>query len=121
MSIVPGRTLRDEHTERDTRPQTRQSVTPVMRAIGPVVYAVLTPDGIKIGHTTNLPMRLLSLGVEVGDLLAFMRGTREDEQAIHEALAEHAVRGREWYAITDDVIDVVNGMRTDLGLDALGR
>lgn len=94
------------------------------QALGAVVYAARVGDLVKIGHTTDLDMRLRTLRhtnrADV-ELLGFAFGTREDEQAIHADLAEHLARGREYYHRTPAVLEVVDGMRSRLNLPALSR
>lgn len=94
---------------------TRITRTAALRSIGEVVYAVRCGDSIKIGHTVNLAKRMNSL--KATELLAFMAGTHEDEQALHSRLADHREHGREWYYPTPGVMAVVNEMRATLGLE----
>jgi hypothetical protein len=61
------------------------------RALGPVVYAVRVGDLVKIGHTGELAHRITSLGAS--EVLAFMPGSYDDEQAFHRRLAGRAVQG----------------------------
>jgi hypothetical protein len=99
----------------------------VMDAMGPVVYAARLTDGtVKIGHTEHFGDRLRWLRCYTGqdiELLAFRRGTFEDEQAIHAALVEYRVeiteRSREYYSPTPEVMAVVNEMRGELGMPPL--
>ena len=95
-----------------------------LSALGPAVYAVKMPGGIvKIGYTTNPANRIQSLGLGAKSLLAMLfNGTLADEQAIHDRLDGHAIKGREWYSDTDpDVIAVVNEMRATMGLGPTQR
>lgn len=88
-----------------------------LRSLGEVVYAVRCGDAVKIGYTTNLAKRMNSLKAD--DVLGFRPGTKADEQALHEQLAEHRHHGREWYRPTPAVLAVVNEMRETLGLEPL--
>lgn len=91
-----------------------------LRSLGEVVYAVRTGDVVKIGHTTNLQTRISAIRHETGydpEVLAFMPGTYDDEQAIHAALDGHQHHGDEWYYPTRAVLEVVNVMRETLGLE----
>lgn len=84
-----------------------------------VVYAFRLADGtIKIGCTSNLRARRNHY---VGsDILGFMFGDYEDEQAIHVELVQHRARGHEYYHPTPEVLAVVNDMRDTFGLHRLG-
>lgn len=89
----------------------------LLRAIGPVVYAVQTKDGlIKIGWTTDLGHRCNQIGYGQRSIIGFIRGDRADELAIHSRLEGLAVRGREWYPWHPQVVDVVNEMRVQWGI-----
>lgn len=83
-----------------------------------VIYAVRMPDGIiKIGCTTNLVRR--RYGYYDAEILAFRPGDLAEEKAIHASLAEHLVRGREWYKPVPAVLDVVNDLRGHFNLEPL--
>lgn len=86
-----------------------------LTALGEVVYAIRCDDVIKVGHTTNLGARCYKLGSD--DILGFMPGTLDDEQALHQRLAPHLARGREWYHPAPEVLAVVNDMRAVIGLE----
>ena len=105
--------------EQDRRPIARPDLTSneAMSALGEVVYAVRVGDLIKIGHSANMAQRLLALGAT--EVLAFKLGNYADEQAIHRRLVDHVARGKEWYYPTPGVLDVVNEMRTALGMDSI--
>lgn len=98
------------------------STTAAMKALGSVLYAVRIDVLIKIGHTSDLAMRLRTLryrqGARYMQLLAVQFGTLADERAIHERLKPHLARGREYYHPTPEVLAIVNDMRADLGMDA---
>lgn len=85
-----------------------------LRSVGTVVYAVQVGALIKIGYTSNLQHRLHSLS---GTLLAFRPGTLADELRAHEILDGHQHHGREWYYPTRQVMEFVNEMRADLGME----
>ncbi len=94
----------------------------MLATLGPLIYAVRFADGIvKIGHTSNLGRRLTELQCQRGDaeLVGFMRGTIDDERAIHRKLAPSVHSGREYYHPTDAVIRKVNHMRRQFGLPKL--
>lgn len=102
----------DNWNRPDTNAITRGAA---LKAVGTVVYAVRVGDLVKIGHTGDLANRVS--GLRAGEVLAFMPGTRADEQALHDRLTEHVHHGREWYYPTPDVFAVVNEMRERLGLE----
>lgn len=82
----------------------------------PVVYAARLADGtIKIGCSASVWDRRRSLGIGA-ELIGFVFGTIDDEQAIHESLAAHRSRGREYYHPAPAVMAVVNEMRDRFGL-----
>jgi hypothetical protein len=90
---------------------------PLLRAIGAVVYAIQTRDGlIKIGYTTDLARRCKQVGYGHESIIGLIQGERSDEQAIHARLDGMAVRGHEWYPWTPPVLAVVNEMRTHWGM-----
>ena len=92
----------------------------LLRAIGPVVYAIQTKDGlIKIGWTSDLARRSGQVGYGQRAIIGFMRGDLADELAIHARLKGLAVRGREWYPWHSQVLAVVNEMRAGWGIDPI--
>lgn len=104
----------------ENRHEQRVPLTPILEAIGPVVYAIRTKDGrVKIGHTSNLARRCKQVGSGMKSILGFTPGTREDEGAIHRRLDGLATEGREWYPECDEVLAVVNEMRAALGVGEL--
>ena len=97
--------------------QRKHPVTPLLAALGPVLYAAKTRGGhIKIGWTSNLAARQRHHG-KISDILAWRTGTPEDEQAIHTELSGLAIKGREYYSPTDrHVLAIVNAWREDMGI-----
>jgi hypothetical protein len=86
----------------------------------PVLYAIRLPDGIiKIGHTADIKNRRKFFGAKPEDILAVLPGTYEQEQELHRQLKPSRARGWEYYHPTEQVLDVVNAMRSRLGVDAL--
>lgn len=82
-------------------PMAGVSRTAALAAVGPALYAVRLDGLVKIGFSTNLARRLVTLrhsngGTEV-ELLGFQPGARDDETKIHAQLAGHRARGREYY------------------------
>lgn len=89
-----------------------------LQALGPLVYAVRTKDGlVKIGVTTDLIERMKHIKGGTAELLALKPGDFDDELAIHRRLRGHATEGREYYLPTPTVLREVNTMRATLGLD----
>lgn len=88
-----------------------------LKALGPVIYAVLVDDQVKIGFTANLANRIS--GLHATEVLGFRPGTLAEEQEIHARLQGLAVTGREWYPRLPAVLDVVNEMRDTIGLPRL--
>lgn len=88
-----------------------------------ILYAAQFPDGIiKIGHTTHIAGRLSQLAYHEGqtpEVLAIKAGTFEDEQALHDRLAAHCRRGREWYNPDPEVLAIINEWRAALRRDPL--
>jgi hypothetical protein len=104
--------------------QSEFSRSHLLRSLGPVVYAIRLDDGtIKIGFTTDLEDRERTVRRQgasaTSEILAFLPGTLEEEQAIHASLTPHRARGLEYYHPTSAVLEAVNQMRTSLGLDPL--
>lgn len=76
-----------------------------------VVYALrLTSGEIKIGCSSDLANRRRYVGAGA-EIIGFVFGEYEDEQAIHTRLVPHRSRGREYYHPTPEVMAVVNEMR----------
>jgi hypothetical protein len=100
--------------------RTREGRIALLDSFGACLYAVLTQDGlIKIGWSEEVGERITRIG-GVLNLLAIRFGaTREDENEIHRRLDGHAVKGREWYADTPAVREVVNAMRAEMGMPPL--
>lgn len=93
---------------------TRTEALAALQGSNSVVYAMRVPDGaIKIGCTTNLANRASSLH---GEILGFRPGTFADELAIHHSLIPHRARGREYYRPTDQVMAVVNDIRSHFNM-----
>ena len=90
------------------------SRTKALESVGEVIYAARVGDTIKIGHTTNLALRLIALRAD--EVLAFRPGTYREEQDIHASLRDHLHHDREWYYPTPAVMRLVNQMRETLGL-----
>lgn len=85
-----------------------------------LIYAIRLPDGIiKIGHTREIMARRRHFDSTPEAILAIKPGTYDEEQAIHEQLAPHRARGREYYHPTPEVLAYVNGIRDDLGVSAI--
>lgn len=102
--------------DENQRPK-REPIEPLLQALGSVVYAVRTKDGlIKIGCTTDLARRARQVGYGMKSILAWRVGTVEDEAAIHASLNGLAARGHEWYPWDERVLAVVNEMRGELGI-----
>ena len=64
----------------------------------------------KIGYTTNLSERLISLQIGTPDLLVVYKtienATKKKEKQLHRLFAKYHIRG-EWFAISPDMIDDV--------------
>lgn len=102
----------DAGLQRPTRPRGE-----TLNMLGALVYAVRTPDAlIKIGFTRSLAQRSATLGGINAILAVRLGSTLADEQALHDSLAESVARGREYYHPTTEVLDVVNTMRSDMGM-----
>lgn len=80
----------------------------------------LADDTIKIGCTRELDKRRKKFGPGT-EILGFMPGDYDDEQAIHASLVAHRAHGHEYYHPTPQVLDVVNEMRDHFGLPHLTR
>jgi len=126
MPRVRGRTMRRRrsflHAGNLERPEKKLGSITVLKALGPVVYALRVPDGaIKIGYSTDLPNRMRRfVRTSEAEILAILPGgTLAEEQAIHARLRDHVAYGREFYHPTPEVVAEVNGMREQIGLDHL--
>jgi hypothetical protein len=93
-----------------------------LMALGQVVYALRTPDGlIKVGCTTDLDTRLRWFRCHVAEpeLLCFLAGGFDLEASLHDRFAASRAHGREWYHPTPEVMEWVNATRDSLGLPTL--
>ena len=94
--------------------------TETLNALGPLVYATRTRDGlIKFGFTRHLAQRVGEFGGMASILAVRLGCTYADEQELHDSLQQHVARGREYYHPTAEVLAVVNLMRSDLGMPPL--
>jgi hypothetical protein len=95
----------------------RDSRATLLAELGPVVYAIVTFDGlVKIGYSSNMAQRYGSYA-RIGQLVAWeANGTLEREAEIHASLEPYVAKGREWYHPTPEVLAVVYAMREALGI-----
>lgn len=85
-----------------------------------LVYAIKMPDGIiKIGWTKNISERRRPLTTDYDAILAVLPGSYDDEQAIHDRLAKHVARGREYYHPHAEVLACVNELRSKVGVEPI--
>lgn len=121
MDTTPERHGRGAtHTKRD-RNLDRAAAIRALTGGQQTIYAMRLTDGtVKIGCTGDLATRrrMVEAGAEV---IGFMPGTFEDEAAIHKGLVQHRARGREYYRPSQDVLDVVNTMRSRFSLPPLSE
>ena len=103
-------------TTRTERDRDRAQAIAALTAGRSVVYAMRLPgDTIKIGCSRNLASRRRCVHADA-EILGFMFGEYDDEQAIHAALRSSRERGREYYRPTPEVLAVVNQMRDEFNL-----
>lgn len=101
----------------DSRHESPVPIASLLKALGRVVYAVRTRDGlVKIGCTCDLARRAQQVGMGMKSILGWRQGTFADEAAIHARLDGLAARGKEFYPWCDEVERVVNEMRASLGI-----
>ena len=95
----------------------RSPIAPSLTALGQVVYAVRTKDGlVKIGCTADLARRARQVGSGMKSILAWQPGTFADEAAAHSRLKPSLARGRETYNPSAEVVAFVNELRSNLGV-----
>lgn len=101
----------------------RAEISAAARDLGPVIYGVLTKDGlIKLGYTTDLWNRLYNYGIGMRNpkrLLMVKPGTLADEQIIVGRFAAHVVHGREYFRPAREILDYINSVRAEMGVPAL--
>lgn len=105
----------------------RHEALALLSLAGDWLYAVRIGDYIKIGFTKHLHQRMQHMtnhGRRIGisgemQILALVAGTCGDEKAVHERLATHCTKGREWYAPHPEVLAVVNEWREGMGAQPL--
>jgi hypothetical protein len=78
------------------------------------VYYVRSGGFIKIGWTSSLQGRMKAYPPD-SVLLATEPGTRADETRRHRQFAAHRTHGREWYAMTADLMRHIDRVKTDHG------
>ncbi len=71
------------------------------------VYAIRFGDRVKVGYTTDPETRMRNLPHE--QVLAMVHGTRADEKAWHDLLADFHVTG-EWFQAHHEVLTVLTHM-----------
>lgn len=112
--------LTDGVSAAEAKRSRRTAISTAMKDIGPVVYGVLTTDGlIKFGYSTNLPNRLYAYGIGVHNakrLLMVRSGSLVDEQIIHERFARHVAHGREFFYPVREIFDYINSVRQEMGV-----
>lgn len=103
------------------KPPTQLSRTALGLQLGSCVYFIRSGDLIKIGHTSNIAKRKGAGGLSAGwsDVLVLWRGTRADEQALHQRFAAHRHHGNEWYRPAQPLIDFINEQRERMGIPAI--
>lgn len=62
------------------------------QAHAPVVYFARMADGVKIGTTVNLSLRMQDLYVPLRNVLAVVPGGKETEDAYHDLFEEYRIR-----------------------------
>lgn len=101
-------------------PSRPDSFTRLCGDLPPVVYFIRVDDGlIKIGHTAHLADRKAVHGRGWERLLAIEPGTRDDEAALHRRFASHLARGREYFNPAPELMEYVNNVRVQLGVQPL--
>lgn len=114
----------DEARIDEIPPQSRRAAAiQYHEVVGNVLYALRFKDGtIKLGCTGRIDSRLAHFYHIDGctpEVLAIKPGSFEDEQAVHGLLVDHLDHGREWYRPDPEVWAVINGWRTDVGMEPL--
>jgi hypothetical protein len=79
-----------------------------------VVYYVRSGGYIKIGWTGSLAGRMKAYPPD-SVLLATEPGTRADETRRHQQFAVHRTHGREWYALTADLMRHIDRVKAEHG------
>lgn len=87
----------------------------------PVVYFLRNGDRVKIGYTTNLRTRMVSLALRPADVVLLLDGGQELEAALHERFAVHRCRSTEWFELAPDLLEYINTMRTKADLPELRK
>jgi hypothetical protein len=118
VKISPAANNRTGRLSLADRSVVSASRTQMLTQLGPVVYVIATHDGlVKIGFSSNLGRRYGNYA-GMGQLVAWEPGATLDHEAeILDLLAPHVARGREWFHPTPEVLEVVYGMRRNLGID----
>lgn len=92
---------------RESKPDAAANFTGGGRALpgyqhrGGLVYFMRFGDRVKIGFTTNLPLRLQSIPHD--ELLATIPGTMADEKRLHSRFAAHRVH-HEWFHLVPEIL-----------------
>jgi len=93
----------------ETRVERRREMRPKDGVHMPVVYYMRMDGLVKIGTTTRISRRLISIRPQ--GVLAIERGGRDVERQRHAQFAEHHSHG-EWYWLADPVWQHVAEVRT---------
>ena len=71
-----------------------------------MIYFAHIGDEIKIGCCADMQDRIRKLKYETGikpKILGVMVGDRKTEAALHRMFGAHLIRGREWFAVCDEI------------------
>jgi DNA-binding XRE family transcriptional regulator len=81
-----------------------------------MLYFIKNGRYVKIGHTNNIKLRLSDLQVanpERLSVIGLIEGSRNDEAELHNKF-KHLSAGGEWFYYTEELIDFIQNLETDL-------
>lgn len=103
QEIMFDRIRRDAEFRRPER-EAMRAEQQAQREAGAIVYYLRIFDRIKIGYTTNLPQRLISLRVDATAVLVTEPGGLDMERRRHYEFAEERYGRREDFAPSDRLL-----------------
>lgn len=70
----------------------------------PVVYFISNGGRVKIGYSTNLHSRVLSLSLRQENVLSVFRGGPDLERSLHAKFQAHRVGNTEWFDASHEIL-----------------
>jgi hypothetical protein len=108
-SIVAHQVHIESHPQCRIQEEPQAPIRPARRDGPGWIYYVKTDGHYKIGYATNVAARMKAYP-PTSVLLAQHRGTMKDERDIHQRFAAYRVAGREWFRISPELDQYIDGV-----------